>query len=268
MRNQPIYVTIQDNCNVARSLTWLARGSKWLPAGGKVVLDYDPWSCASAAQRVSIAAAAGNGSVAMSISVLGSDGKYATVPYCPGGDVVEPLVIDVGQPAPAAQSTYRPSMRPAVDTSTHTVVAGENKVAARLGLKATVVRPPEAGERNAYGFSVAKSAAPAHADAGLDKKAVASEQAAERAAEQAAEEAAEEAAEQATEEAAEDASDAAADDVAADREKYNALIADKKWADAYRLLKSRFGEERITFSQRSLQYAGDWDALVAKHGLL
>lgn len=264
MRNQPIYVTIQDNCNVARSLTWLARGSKWLPAGGKVVLDYDPWSCASAAQRVSIAAAAGNGSVAMSISVLGSDGKYATVPYCPGGNVVEPLVVDVGQPEPAAPSTYRPSMRPAVDTSTHTVVAGENKVAARLGLKATVVRPPEAGERNAYGFSVTENAAPAHADAGLDKKAVAAEQAAERAAEQSAEEAAE----QATEEAAEDASDAAADDVAADREKYNALIADKKWADAYRLLKARFGEERITFSQRSLQYAGDWDALVAKHGLL
>ena len=258
--NQPIYTVIKDNCNVARSLTWLAKGAKWLPAGGTVVLDYDPWSCASAAQRVSIEAAASRGAITMTINALGPDGKYGEIQYCPGAAVTEPFVAATVQPALAAPApVFRASAAPRVDTATHTVVAGENKVASKFGIKSTVVEAPAAGSRNGYGFSTSDDVAPVNAAAGLDKKAVV-------AAEKEAEPPAQVQPPQVPP-PADVAQAAAAPEDDDDKARYNALVADKKWAEAYRLLKARFGEDRITFSQRSLQYSGDWDALVAKYGL-
>lgn len=243
MSNQPIYVTIKDNCNVARSLTWLAKGAKWLAPGGSVVLDYDPWSCASDTQRVRIASAVSSGSVAMTINVLNDVGEYVSVPYCPG-KAPKTAFIAPTQPVQPAKPASAPKVRPVqvfeqTDTGSHTVVAGVNKVAAKYGIKSTVVTSP-AGTPNSYGFSTTDDAAPAEAASGFDKKAAA-------AAEQ--EEKQSEPLEQ------------------SDEGKFNELLAEKKWSEAYKLLKAHFGEDKVTFSQRSLQYIGSWEALVSKYGL-
>lgn len=253
MSNQPIYVTIKDNCNVARSLTWLAKGAKWLAAGGAVNLDYDPWSCANETQRARIASAVGTGSVTMTINVLNDVGEYVSVPYCPGKTPKTAFVVDT-EPRPAAKPETRTYASPAIkqtDTGSHTVVAGVNKFASKYKINAVDVTPP-GGTPNAYGFAKVGDAAPEGADAGLRKAADVQDKQNEHAPAPVPESVQEPAAQPA------DQSDA---------EQFNALIADKKWTDAYKLLKAHFGEDKITFSQRSLQYVTSWEALITKYGL-
>jgi hypothetical protein len=247
MNDQPIYVTIKDERNLARGLSWLAKGAKWLAAGGTVTVDYDPWSCANRNQQACIAGAINNGSITMTINVLNDVGEYVSVPYRPG-KAPKTAFIAPAQPVQAAKTAFVPQAKPAqvfeqTDTGSHTVVAGVNKVAAKYGIKSTVVTPP-AGTADSYGFSTTDDVAPAEAASGFDKKAaIAAEQEDEQP------------------EVVEPA------EAQSDADKFNALLAEKKWSEAYRLVKAHFGDDKITFSQRSLQYIGSWEALVSKYGL-
>jgi len=263
MNDQPIYVTIKDEKNLARGLSWLAKGAKWLAAGGTVTVDYDPWSCADRNQQACMANAINNGSISMTINVLNDVGEYVSVPYCPGKSANKAFIQKQTAPA-AAVGVAAPKAQPAqifrqADNGTHTVVAGVNKFASKYKLNAVDVTPP-GGTPNAYGFAKVGDAAPEGADTGLRKAADAQDKPAEPASAPVPDPVHEPAPAPAPKTAEQSAAQCDAD-------KFNALLAEKKWSEAYKLLKAHFGEDKVTFSQRSLQYIGSWEALVSKYGL-
>lgn len=263
MNDQPIYVTIKDERNLARGLYWLARGSKWLAAGGTVTVDYDPWSCANRNQQACIAEAINNGAISMTINVLNDAGEYVSVPYCPGKSANKAFIQKQTAPATAV-SVAAPKAQPAqifrqTDNGTHTVVAGVNKFASKYNINAVDVTPP-GGTPNAYGFAKVGDAAPEGANTGLRKAADTQNKQDEPAPAPVPKSVQEPDPAPTPEPTAQPAAQS-------DAEQFNALIADKRWTDAYKLLKAHFGEDKITFSQRSLQYVASWEALIAKYGL-
>ena len=81
----PIKTIITNKTAASKTIHWAGKDTKWLPAHGETTVPFELWSVANDAQRTAIKTAVSNGSVSLSLRVLGDNGEYTTVPFNPCG---------------------------------------------------------------------------------------------------------------------------------------------------------------------------------------
>ena len=96
---EPIKTIIRNKTAGSKTIHWAGKDTKWLPGNGETTLPFEVWSVANEAQRTAIKAAIANGSIELSLRVLGDNGEYAIVPFNPCGTpakiVAQPTPVDL-----------------------------------------------------------------------------------------------------------------------------------------------------------------------------
>lgn len=244
--SNPVYTTIKNNTPVGRTIRW-SKTPVWLPPSGTVDVPNEPWSIADRSQRTVMLASLRNGTVSLVLHLMQTDGSVVDVPYDPSAGVAAPAATPEHITAPQPPEALTPKVVKQ-DESDHIVrVGSENVAAAGLGLKTEEVKPPASdhnipkGDETFASQTVAADKAVVVKDE-LKKAAAAKEEAAAAPADEGKEE----------------------DPV---RDEFNQMVADKRWEDALKLLVTTYGEDKVTFSVRSIMAIKDYDAVVVKYKL-
>ena len=229
--SNPISVTIKNKINQGRVLNWLGQGQKWIDGNGTIEIDYEPWSCADRRQQLEMVAALTSDAIELTLHVTDSTGKVIDIAYDPA------VCVGRRAPAPAVQKPAAPITRVeetakvvARDQKSHIIVTGKpNEDALNMGFTAKDVIPPTAEEhKDGVGFTASTPGGDGVvtpvSDANFVKKADNAE--------------------------------------ATIAEEFDLLMSDKKYSDAMQLLKDTFGEDKITFSLRTMKQYKTYAAIV------
>ena len=244
----PIKTTIINNTATGRTVYWTAKGLEWLNPKAATEIDYEPCSVASKKQLTSILEECRSGAVSLILHIKQADGSYMDVPYNPAAD--EPAATPV-QPVQT-----EPKIREQVvdriekDERDHIINAKQehsDQIAERIGVTAEPVVPPTV-EPTVEGETLVS--VEGSAKEGFDKSAV-----------------------------------EAADTVIADstdktyyavpqedpksllEETFAELVEQKEWQKALDLLISVFGEDKITFTTRTIMSLKSLDKIKEKYNL-
>ena len=79
----PIKTIIRNLTDQAYNIYWAGKREVYLPAKGERIIDFEVWSEGDAKQRDAVIAAAGTGNFELALLVMGKDGSFVEVPYCP-----------------------------------------------------------------------------------------------------------------------------------------------------------------------------------------
>ena len=266
---EPISVTITNNTSEGRIIRWLAKGNKWIDPKASITVDYDPWSCADGKQREAMLAALSRGDISLLMHVVTVDCEIVTLKYNPAA------LKSVGQrivtPAPIVTQAPVNNDVTAGGNDNHIVVAkgAGNNYAKSLGLTVEEVAPPSADINHPAVNGFVKEAA-----AKAEGRAVVTDSTSEYASKVEAEIMAGAIVEDKPIEPryAEGLVTSGGYKIDLDddeRVKYAFIefIDNKQWQNALELLKSKFGEDKITFTTRAIMASKDYDAIVAKYKL-
>ena len=234
MSNQ-LKVTITNNTNTTKLLSWLPKGSLCLTPKGSIIIDYEPWSTLNEYTRPAMRIALSSGAISLTMHVMDLDGTQHDIPYNP---CKEGAGLSVGkkQAAPAPKTIVA---EPPMDEKTHIVVTGTDN-ASELPFNLTPVIPPEAADRDTpkTGFVASNNTGEtgvvvdnSNADYLVAKK------------------------------------EEVVEEPKADRDyrsEFNELVSQKKWTEALELLIEQFGKDKVTFSARTIMTLKDYDEIVTR----
>lgn len=243
----PITVKITNNMPEARTLQWLGKGQQWISANGTLIIDYEPLSCANRWQRENLLAALAACTVSLEISLL-TDKGVVTVPYNPAALRGKTTAVSDGM----AKEGYVPM--PNTDNKSHIVMAGGGAgIATRMGFRQETPAPPSVQPvAGPEGIGFNKSTVGNMPGNSLTTEAI--------------RDTLDKQAEEQQEEVPEDPSGKPLD-VDALAKEFDALTADRKWAEALRLLVDVYGKEKINFSTRVLMSLKTFKAVAEKYDL-
>lgn len=235
--SNPVYTTIKNNTPEGRTIRW-SKTPVWLPGGGSVDVPNEPWSIADRNQRTVMLASLRNGTVSLTLHLAQADGTVVDVPYDPSATVAAPAATPTHMTAPKPPAPLTPKVVKQDDNDHIIRVGSDNVAAAGLNLKTEEVKPP-ASDHNIPKGDKAFAATEVAADRGVVVQ----------------------------DEMKKLADTKAEKDSDPVRDEFNALVAEKKWEDALALLVKTYGEDKVTFSVRSIMAIKDYDAVVAKYKL-
>ena len=228
--SNPISVTIKNKINQGRVLNWLGQGQKWIDGNGTIEIDYEPWSCADRRQQLELVAALTSNAVELTLHVMNSAGKVIDIDYDPAVCIGRRAPVEVKKaeaPAKVVEETAKVVTR---DQKSHIIVTGKpNEDALNMGFTAKEVTPPTAEEHNdGVGFTPTTPGADGVVTPVSDANFVKTESEAE----------------------------------STIADEFDMLMSAKKYAEAFQLLKDTFGEDKITFSQRTMKTYKTYAAIV------
>ena len=122
----PIKTIIRNKTAVAKAVNYIGKSPVWLPANGEATVDFEIWSVADDSQKTAIKTLVRNGTIELTVMVLGKDGEYTVAAFDPtAGEVVAtPKVMT----APKAQNPVKKM----VDEKDHIVKVGSPESKAAL----------------------------------------------------------------------------------------------------------------------------------------
>lgn len=291
MSIEPVTVVVTNKINKARTIRWTGKGPVWIEARGTVTIPYEPWSCASKAQKEAIRFELENNIISMVLNVATAGGTCISIPYDPGNPKHKITLPAVATDPDKAVET--PAIKPykvdkqkarviTTDGSNHIVMTNtHNADSLNLGFKSEIVQPPTSSFNDNFtaskyaGFSMEKMGiAGALTTDVLEKK---TNKEAEPPKEKELEnDKAPDADDVNTEftELVEDGkwaeASALVDEVESDnaiKAKFAVLVAERKWTEALDLLIEKFGKDKVTFTTRTIMTMKDYDAIVEKYAL-
>lgn len=237
----PISVTITNRTDSTRELEWLPKGYKRVSGRSTTTVDYEPWSCASDAQRALLVSEIKEGKVELELHIRTIEGRVLDIRYDPAADAQETRAVRAVAPGSSTG-----------DQDMHIVIAGtSNMDAIKMGVRVSRVDPPRSnpcGNPSLPGFRMAVPGAQGRAVGEEPKPAIAMEK---------------EAAAPATpkEEPAKEP-----DPLASGKAEFDALVSRRRWKDAFACLRNLFGD-KVTFNYRTVISMKDFDAIVRKYSL-
>ena len=81
----PIKTVIKNNTAVAKAVNYIGKSPVWLPANGEATVDFEVWSVADDSQKTAIKTLIQNGTIELTVMVLGKDGEYTVASFDPTG---------------------------------------------------------------------------------------------------------------------------------------------------------------------------------------
>ena len=230
-------VVVYNKVNTARNIKWLGKGQRWIAAKGSIEIDYEPWSCANIMQQKDLLSELKADWIELVLKVQQSDGDYIEIKYDPSGQLGDKTATD----NTVKQANVKSNNVLANPESTHIVVAQGNIAAKKLGFKSEPVAPPKSFDlttKESVGFN--KIAAPQAENSSttadirdrFTKKA-----------------------------------DGENIDMAGIAKVFDSLTAEKKWAEALQFLIDVFGEDKITFTTRTIMSLKTFEAVAKKYSL-
>jgi|GEM_PF-5381290 len=143
MSKEVLFTEITNLKASARTVHWAAKGALWLGANAVVEVPYDVWTQASPAQRKSIVAETKSGLITLTINALQADGTYRSVDLVPHGEVAAGA-----QKAPTKDSKPKDKAptEPTTPEEMRTIVAAHGRAqqaAKHMGIASAPVKPTD-----------------------------------------------------------------------------------------------------------------------------
>lgn len=238
-----IRVTITNLTSKNLTVRWLSRGAKCIAPKASVDVDYEPWSCLDTIRRNAMRESLRIGEVSLCMHIMSIGGVQYDVDYNPfstGPGVLNPEAAPVALAevkAPEKAVEVKEDAK-GFDDGSHTITTGTAH-ASGLGFDSETVKKPvqtahkeantgfNVGSAGMSGVKVANENATYLAETKIEKKAAVK-----------------------TEDTY--------------RSEFNALVEQKKWNEALELLIEEFGEDKVTFSARTIMTIKDYDEIVSR----
>lgn len=243
-------VTITNN-SCPRALSWLVGGTRWI--NKTLDVDFEPWSCAGVYEKRNLQVELKTGSIKFTMHLTKPDGTVVDIDYNPA---YAPVIVSkptitkpVQAPAASAASTKVADAGSAITTdgNSHIVIAGGSSsevaglgaVVTKPGVAAAVESPKSAPADDTYsGFKVQPAPSAPVSDIEEETKE--------------------------EEPVVESGEPSKEDDVAT---RFNALIAERKLAEALKLLIKVHGADKVTCTANTLKSVKDYAGALAKLGI-
>jgi hypothetical protein len=280
MNQSPIYTVVKNNSNVDRTIRWTGEAPIWIGAGATVEIPYEAWSKADRNKRTSMIADLQSGATSVSLKVLQADGSYLAVPYS------VPTIMTSKCRGTATVTVKDKALAFNEDDSRHNikVKSGDAEKAAEHYGATKAAEEPVTGTRiegaSTDGFqkdtdTLVKSTRETIAESEARMKAEEEETAEKES--QAVESDTGKPVDDDKDDEKNDTQDSASDGDDDDKEAelpedaarkiFAESIAAKNWEGARGVMCTYFGEDKVTFSAKTVSAMKDWDAIVAKYKL-
>lgn len=234
MEKTPIYTTIVNKSGHTVRIHWTGRGDLTLLPGADINIPYEPWSCCNRHHRASMLAVTANHSVEMTLNILQEDGTFLKVPY-------NPSLVNMLRQGEPTSTTPRKYFNVQEERKRREELEAKEE-SSRRSFNITAGSKETSSLTSAMGFTAAPVEPPKPTDnAPAPKEEPKEEPVVEK-------------------DITEKLNDI--------RDKFADLVENKMWSEALDLLVGLFGQDKITFTSRTIMMIKDLDTIVAKYKLI